>query len=204
MGVQWNFVEAGFDGIIPGLASGKYDIGMSSFGDTKEREQTVDFVTYAKAGTAIYIKAGGTQLPDLAAMCGHSVGVEKGTTQLADLTAQNTKCKNAGKSEIDIQAFPDQNGANTALAAGRVDAAMADTPVADYAVAQSNGQFALSGSSYGVVPYGIAVPKGTGMTKPIEAALKKVIANGIYLKILKKWGVQSIAIDNPVINGAVS
>jgi polar amino acid transport system substrate-binding protein len=204
MGVQWNFVEAGFDGIIPGLASGKYDIGMSSFGDTKEREQTVDFVTYAKAGTAIYIKAGGTQLPNLAAMCGHSIGVEKGTTQLADLTAQNTKCKNAGKPEIDIQAFPDQNGANTALAAGRVDAAMADTPVADYAVAQSNGQFALSGSSYGVVPYGIAVPKGTGMTKPIEAALKKVIANGIYLKILKKWGVQSIAIDNPVINGAVS
>jgi polar amino acid transport system substrate-binding protein len=137
-------------------------------------------------------------------MCGHSIGVEKGTTQLDDLTAQNTKCKNAGKQGIDIQAFPDQNGANTALAAGRVDAAMADTPVADYAVAQSNGQFALSGSSYGVVPYGIAVPKGSGMTRPIQAALKKLIANGTYLKILKKWGVQSIAIDTPVINGAVS
>jgi polar amino acid transport system substrate-binding protein len=204
MGVQWNFQNAGFDGIIPGLASGKYDIGMSSFGDTKDREQTVDFVTYAKAGTAFYIKAGGTAIPNLAALCGHTAGMEKGTTQLADATAQNTKCKNAGKPGVTIQAFPDQNGVNTALAAGRVDVAMADTPVSDYAVAQSNGQFALSGQSYGVVPYGIAVPKGTGMTKPIQAALKKLIANGTYTQILKKWGVESIAITNPVINGAIS
>lgn len=204
MGVQWNFENAGFDGIIPGLASGKYDIGMSSFGDTNDREQTVDFVTYAKAGTAFYIKAGGTEIPSLAALCGHTAGMEKGTTQLADATAQNTKCKNAGKPGVAIQAFPDQNGVNTALAAGRVDVAMADTPVSDYAVAQSNGQFALSGQSYGVVPYGIAVPKGTGLTKPIQAALKKLIANGTYTQILKKWGVESIAITNPVINGAIS
>jgi polar amino acid transport system substrate-binding protein len=204
MGVQWNFVEAGFDGIIPGLASGKYDIGMSSFTDTKEREQTVDFVTYAKAGTAFYIKSGGPPVTSLDDLCGHSVGVEKGTTQLDDATAQNTKCKNAGKQGVSVSAFPDQNGANTALSAGRVDVVMADTPVAAYAVKQSNGQFALSGQSYGVAPYGIAVPKGSGMTKPIQAALKKLMANGTYMQILKKWGVQSIAIDNPVINGAVS
>ena len=157
-----------------------------------------------RPGTAFYIKAGGTAIPSLAALCGHTAGMEKGTTQLADATAQNTKCKNAGKPGVTIQAFPDQNGVNTALAAGRVDVAMADTPVSDYAVAQSNGQFALSGQSYGVVPYGIAVPKGTGMTKPIQAALKKLIANGTYTQILKKWGVESIAITNPVINGAIS
>ena len=42
------------------------------------------------------------------------------------------------------------------------------------------------------------------MTKPIQAALKKLIANGTYTQILKKWGVESIAITNPVINGAIS
>ena len=46
MGLKTDVQNAGFDAIIPGLASGKYDIGMSSFTDTKEREATVDFVTY--------------------------------------------------------------------------------------------------------------------------------------------------------------
>ena len=42
------------------------------------------------------------------------------------------------------------------------------------------------------------------MTKPIQAALKELIANGNYTKILDKWGVQSGAITDPKINGATS
>jgi polar amino acid transport system substrate-binding protein len=42
------------------------------------------------------------------------------------------------------------------------------------------------------------------MTKPIQAALKDLIANGTYPKILKKWNVQAGAITNPQINAAVS
>ena len=49
--------ERDFDSIIPGLSSHKYDLGMSSFTDTKEREKTVDFVTYFSAGTSFYVKA---------------------------------------------------------------------------------------------------------------------------------------------------
>ena len=52
LGLKFNFVNSTFDTIIPGLESGKYDIGMSSFTDTKEREATVDFVTYYSAGTS--------------------------------------------------------------------------------------------------------------------------------------------------------
>src|SRR5216117_163394 len=46
MGLKAKFVNASFDTIIPGLSSGKYDLGMSSFTDTKAREKVVDFVTY--------------------------------------------------------------------------------------------------------------------------------------------------------------
>ena len=59
MGLKVKVVNASFDGIIPGLASGKYDLGMSSFTDTKERQKTVDFVTYFSAGTSFYVKAQG-------------------------------------------------------------------------------------------------------------------------------------------------
>ncbi|HEU0317029.1 MAG TPA: transporter substrate-binding domain-containing protein, partial [Solirubrobacteraceae bacterium] len=46
MGLKVEVVNANFASIIPGLAAQKYDIGASSFTDTKVREQTVDFVTY--------------------------------------------------------------------------------------------------------------------------------------------------------------
>jgi polar amino acid transport system substrate-binding protein len=55
-----------------------------------------------------------------------------------------------------------------------------------------------------VVPYGIAVPKGSGLAKPLLAAVKAVMADGRYQKILQKWGVAAGAISDPKINGAVS
>ena len=146
MGLEAKVVNASFDGIIPGLASGKYDLGMSSFTDTKEREKTVDFVTYFSAGTSFYVKAqGGPTINTLADLCGHSVGVERGTTQADDATAQSTKCKTAGKSGVKVSVFPDQNAANLSISSGRAQVGMADSPVAAYIVKQSNGQFKLTG-----------------------------------------------------------
>jgi polar amino acid transport system substrate-binding protein len=205
MGVQFTFTNASFDTIIPGLLAGKYGIGMSSFTDTLARQQVVDFVTYFSAGTSFYVAAsGGATVMSLADLCGKKVGVERGTTQQTDATAQNAKCKATGKPAVQLSVFPDQNGANLALSSGRVEVVMADSPVAAYAVKQSNGHFALSGSPYGTAPYGIAIPKKSGLQKPILDALNKLIANGTYQKILAQWGVQQGAIANPAINAATS
>jgi polar amino acid transport system substrate-binding protein len=205
MGLKVNMVNATFDTIIPGLASGKYDLGMSSFTDTKARQQTVDFVTYFVAGTSFYVKAsGGPNITSLGDLCGHKVAVEKGTTQQSDAQAQASKCTSAGKSAVNVEIFNDQNAVNLALSSGRADVAMADSPVADYQVKQSGGTFKLSGQPYGTAPYGIAMPKNNGMAKPVLAAMKTLIANGTYMKILTKWGVQAGAITHPVINGATS
>jgi polar amino acid transport system substrate-binding protein len=198
-------VNATFDTIIPGLASGKYDLGMSSFTDTKEREATVDFVTYFNAGTSFYGKAqGAPTINGLADLCGHKVAVEKGTTQADDSQAQSKKCKSAGKPEVSVSVFTDQNGANLAISSGRADVGMADSPVADYIVKKSSGQFKVLGQPYGEAPYGIAIPKKSGLQKPVQAAVKKLIDGGQYKAILTKWGIQSGAITNPVINGATS
>ena len=205
LGVKTTIVNAGFDSIIPGLSAGKYNVGMSSFTDTKEREKTVDFVTYFSAGTSFYVKAsGGATINGLADLCGKKVAVEKGTTQADDAAAQSKKCTTAGKPAVTVLVFPDQNGANLALSSGRAEVVMADSPVAAYAVKQSNGQFKLSGTTYGTAPYGIAIPKNSGLAKPVLAAVTKLIADGQYKKILTTWGVQDGAITTPVINGATS
>jgi polar amino acid transport system substrate-binding protein len=205
MGIKVKVVNTGFDGIIPGLAAGKFDVGMSSFTDTKERQKTVDFVTYFQAGTSFYVKAsGGPTINSLADLCGHSVGVERGTTQADDATAQSAKCKSAGKSGVKVSVYPDQNAANLAISSGRQQVGMADSPVAAYIVKQSNGQFKLTGKSYNTAPYGIAIPKGSGLTKPFLSALKVLMSDGTYKAILTKWGIADGAITNPKINGAIS
>ena len=202
MGLKADVQNAGFDAIIPGLASGKYDIGMSSFTDTKEREATVDFVTYFEAGTSFFGKKGGPAPNDLAALCGLTVAVEKGTIQADDANAQADKC--AADKKLTVLVFPDQNGANSAVISGRAEISMADSPVAAYQVTKSDGQLVLVGTPYGTAPYGIAIPKNSGLSGPILAAMENLIAGGQYTAILKKWGLEEGAITDPVINGAIN
>jgi polar amino acid transport system substrate-binding protein len=204
LGLNFEVVNATFATIIPGLQSGKYDLGMSSFTDTKERERVVDFVTYFSAGTSFYTKVNdGSDISGLADLCGRKVGVENGTTQQTDANAQDRKCRSDGKPGVAVSTFPDQSSANIALAGDRVEIVMADSPVADYAARQSNDQFKLIGQPYGAAPYGIAIPKDNGMATPVLGAVRKLVASGVYEKILEKWGLESGAIDDPVINGAI-
>jgi polar amino acid transport system substrate-binding protein len=205
MGLKVDVKNATFDSIIPGLAASKYDMGASSFTDTKEREKTVDFVDYFSAGTSFYTKAqGGVSINGLADLCGHTVAVEKATTQLDDATAQSAKCKQAGKPGVTVLTFTDQNGANLALSSGRAQIVMADSPPAAYAVQKSGGQFKLVGQTYGTAPYGLALPKNSGTAPAVLAALKVLMKNGTYSSILSHWGVQNGAISTPKINGATS
>jgi polar amino acid transport system substrate-binding protein len=207
MGLKVNVVNATFDSIIPGLASGKYDIGASSFTDTKAREKTVDFVDYFVAGESFFTKAsGGVSINSIADICGDTVAVEKGTTEEADAGTQGAKCKKAGKPGVTVLSYSDQNGANLALASGRAQLDFADSPPAAYQVKKSNGQFKLVGQAYATAPYGLAMAKNSGLTKPVQAALKVLIGNGTYAKILAKWGVQAGAIpaSKVKINGAIS
>jgi polar amino acid transport system substrate-binding protein len=203
MGLKANLINADFETIIPGLAAGRYDIGASSFTDTKEREKTVDFVDYYTAGISFYAKSSANPgVSTVADLCGKAVSVEKGTVEQEEATKQSGKCTKGGRQAVNVLAFPGQNAVNLAVASGRAQLGMADSTVADYQVKQSGGQFKLIGKTYEDAPYGFAIPKKSGMTAPIQAALKQLIADGTYTKIITKWGLQSGAISSPSINGA--
>ena len=201
MGLTPKVQNTPFDSILPGLTAGKYDLGISSFTDTLDRQKTNDFVTYMQAGTAFYASTSSNLTPKaLTDLCGHSVAVEKGTTQQEDAEAQAKKC------QVDVQVYPDQNGANLAISSGRAELGMADSPVAAYIVEQSGGQFKLGlvGDAYGVAPYGIAMKKGSALAQPVLDAVKALYADGTMQKILSYWKLPNAAITNPQINGATS
>jgi polar amino acid transport system substrate-binding protein len=205
MGLKVNLTNTNFETIIPGLAAGHFDLGVSSFTDTKEREKTVDFVTYYKAGISFYAKSTANPgVKTVADLCGKTVAVEKGTVELEEATKQSGKCTKEGKKAVTVLSFPGQPPVNLAIASGRAEVGMADSPVVAYQIKVNGSEFKLIGESYGFAPYGIAIPKSSGLAAPILAALKRLMANGSYLKILEKWGIQVGAITEPKINGAIS
>src|SRR5205807_7600359 len=73
MGLGIKVINVPFASIIPGMAAGKYDVGASSFTDTKAREKQVDFVTYLDVGESFLTKTGSGVAPKkLSDLCGLS------------------------------------------------------------------------------------------------------------------------------------
>ena len=213
LNLQVKVTNSPFDGLLAGLAAGKYDLSMSSFTDTAEREKTVDFVTYFRAGTSIAVKKGNPLgIKDASGLCGVRVAAEKGTTQLDSLTKDKFEdgsatlkgtCVKGGKKAPVPVALPDQNAVNSALVSGRADAFTADSPIVDYQIKATDGGIEQGGETTDVAPYGIALPKSSGTFKEaVQKAVKKLIDDGTYTKILQTWGLTDGAITDPVINGA--
>jgi polar amino acid transport system substrate-binding protein len=201
LGVTPEYRESDFEKIIPSITGATYDVGMSSFTDTKEREQTVDFVTYFSAGTLWAQRFGAPIDPNNA--CGLSVAVQSTTIQdTQEIPAKSQACVKAGKPPINTQKFDRQDDATTALVLGKVDAMSADSPVTAYAIKQSGGKIEAAGQIFDSAPYGWPVAKGSPLGQSLLKALQHLIQTGDYKTIATNWGVQSGMIDNPVINGA--
>ena len=199
LGLTAEWVSAPFGNIIPGVDSGKYEIGVSSFTVHDERKKTVNMVSYFSAGTQWGAKTGSGINPDDA--CGKKVAVQKDTVQVDDVTARSKKCTDAGKPKITIDQYQSQADATAAVVSGKSDAMLADSPVVAYAVKQTNGQLELVGSIYDSAPYGYVVKKDQNdFAQALADALKAIIADGSYRATLEKWGVEGGAITDPAVN----
>jgi polar amino acid transport system substrate-binding protein len=203
LGVKTQWQSATFDAIIPGVQSGKYEMGISSFTINDERKKQVNMVSYFNAGTQWGTKKGnpsGVQ-PDNA--CGKKVAVQTNTVQDTDdlSSTRQDKCKADGKPAITIDRYQRQDQATAAVVSGKDDAMLADSPVLAYAVKQTNGQLELLGDIYDAAPYGYVIKKEqTDFAEAVAGAVKALIDDGTYKTILTKWGVDAGAIDNPAVN----
>ncbi|MED5814536.1 ABC transporter substrate-binding protein [Mycolicibacterium sp. 050232] len=192
-----------FDKIIPSVQGGNYNLGMSSFTDSKKREEQVDFVTYFNAGSAWAQKVGAGINPEDA--CGKKIAVQTATVQdTEELPARNEKCLKDGKPAIQVVKFDDQTAATSAVMLGQADAMSADSPVTAYAIKQSNGKLEAAGDIFDSAPYGWAVQKGSPLAASLQQALQHLIDNGVYKQVAANWGAENGMIDKPVVNGAIN
>jgi polar amino acid transport system substrate-binding protein len=202
LGLQTEWQSATFDAIIPGVQSGKYEMGISSFTINDERKQQVNMVSYFSAGTQWGTKKGnptGIQ-PDNA--CGKKVAVQTNTVQdTEDLPKRDEACTGAGNPAISVDRYQRQDQATAAVVSGKDDAMLADSPVLAYAVKQTNGQLELLGDIYDAAPYGYVIEKDqTEFAQAVADAVAALISDGTYKTVLEKWGVEAGAITDPTVN----
>jgi polar amino acid transport system substrate-binding protein len=205
LGVKMNFVNAGFDTLLPGVQNGRYDFVASSAAPTLEREKVVDFVSVDRSGESLLTKkADADSIKDIESLCGRVAGAIKGSLQVEDLAEQSDKCVAAGDKAIETSLFPDASAVNLALKSSRVDVAFFDTPTSAYQAKNSHGDLVVVGPIYRAGLEGVFMKQGGGLAEPVAAAVNELIESGTYQELLDKWGLSDSAIETAYVNPATN
>ena len=205
LGLEVTFVNTSFDAIIPALQADKVDLALSSIGDTKAREQVVDFATYYWGGGLFLVAEGNPHGIAPGKTCGKRIGVNRGSLQQTTfLPEQAAACDTAGEPAPIVEAYQG-NQAQLALQANRIDAIMLDAPAGTEIAAKSDGSMEVVGPiTRNPNPGGVALPKGSELTPVVSDAINSLIASGDYERYLAKWDLSAIAVDASTVNGATS
>jgi polar amino acid transport system substrate-binding protein len=171
-----------FDTLVNSLESGKVDAVISGMTITDARREKVDFSEpYYNAAQVIVVidtVEGYTKIEDIK---GKLIGVQRGTTGAG--MAEEVM----GKDNADLKQFRKYNEVFNDLRLGRIDAVVADLPVAQTYLKNIPG-LKISSPSMSEEQYGIAVRKGNAdLLKQINAGLAAIRASGEFDRIAEKW-----------------
>ncbi len=212
LGLQPQVVNSVFDTIIAAVTSGKCDIIISAQNITADRQKQVSMIPYFQAGQSMVAAKGNPQNINAPTdLCGKTAAAESGTTEADYLQGTGdykgkglpAECSAAGKPAVNVVVTQKDTDALQQLQAGKVAVYFADSPVAGYYTIQHPDQFQLVGQVIEPAMEGISVPCGqadctsaplTSLGQAVQTALKSMIADGTYLKILTKYGLQSGAV----------
>ena len=211
MGVTCEWVTQDWDGIIPALLQGKYDIIIAGMSITEERKEKVNFTTgYMTDGARFAVlknsglanlniagmakvnlnNAGGKEQAAIgqliAAMDGKTVCVQSSTIH------QNFLEKHMSGA-VDVKLYQAVDDHNLDLAAGRCDAVLADVgSIIDFMESDGGVDVAFTGPTFsgGVFGDGVggAVRKeDTDILEMWNAAIAEMSKDGTTAEITKEW-----------------
>ncbi len=185
-GFEVNIINVAWDGIFAGLGGGKYDMIASSVSITEQRKKRMDFSDpYFEVKQGVVVKKD-SAIKTYADLAGKNVGAQIGTTGF--FAAKKIK---DGK----VKSYNTVGLAMADLAAGRVDAVLADDAVAtDFALNsheyKDSMRLAFLLKSDTPEYLGFAFPKGSKENlELVNKGLAAVKASGEYDKIFAKWFV---------------
>ena len=178
-----------WDGIIPALTAGQIDVIMSSMSITAERAKTIDFSDkYYNTPAMVMVAKDSAITADPAGLTGKIVGVQVSTTHEAYTQ------KYFAPVASEVKTYQTQDEANQDLAAGRLDAVMADSIAlqafldsdAGKACCKSAGNVKADAAILGA-GVGFGLRKGDPLLAKLNDAIKAIRADGTYDAITKKY-----------------
>ena len=173
-----------FDSIIPGVQSGKYDMGMAGMTVTDERKEKVNFSDSYATGVQVVIVKEDSEIKSIDDLEGKKIGAQQGTTGY--IYASDTP-ENDGFGEENVTGY--QNGALAveALKGGKVDCVIIDNEPAKAYVAANEGLRILD-TEYVTEDYAICFAKeNTELQEKVNDALKELIDDGSVKKVVDKY-----------------
>jgi polar amino acid transport system substrate-binding protein len=186
-----------FENIITGVQSGKFDIG-NGVDATPTRQEVVDIVPLYQGSYSFLVLADqgrriGDQMDDL---CGLTIGSVAGGSDGPTLTAQAKLCLDAGKPPVQLLRYDSQPNALLALSSHKVDA------ITTFSWYPALPGTQLSGPTFSRVQTGVVLHKGSSLAPRLVMAMNELIADGTYAKILARYNVPSVALQNASLNPA--
>jgi len=201
LGIELDLRPTTFDTLIPGLQAKRFDAAVGQMGVTVVREKVVDMIGTLLGNELFAALADDTiRVNSLDDLCGVTVATTRGSREMVFAEEHQPKCAAAGKPPINALAFSDGNGAAEALMSKRARLYWLGSTAISYFVAQSKGRTKVVGSYTDTSYIGIALPKGSDMAAPLQAAVQHLIADGTYGKIVTKWGLQDAAVKEAPLN----
>ncbi len=190
-GVKVRRLDIPWQGILPGLAAGKFDYIVTSVTATKERSERYALsLPIADATVALLVKADSAiKTPDDAA--GKTVASQTGSAQLQALKGLDEKLKSAGKGLGQIREYVGFDEAYADLAAGRVDAVAQSFPNLADAVKKRPDTFRIITPPFGPKVYFSWAARKDADSKSLaaffDAGLKKLNESGKMKELQVKW-----------------
>jgi glutamine transport system substrate-binding protein len=193
-GLDYEVVNTGWDPMLESVRQGtEYDAGISSVSITEERKQTYDYsVPYFESTNMILTKEG-SSIKSALDLKGKKVAVQGGTT--ADTLMQEIM----GADSSDLKKFESNALAMIELDKGGVDAVVADIAIVrEYVKNNPDKKFEtiLDPERFPSEFYGILLPKGSELKAKLDPAIKKLLENGKYTEIYKKWFGEEPNVEN--------
>ncbi|MFD3914993.1 ABC transporter substrate-binding protein [Streptomyces sp. NPDC058603] len=206
LGVKIEHLTAdGLPSELTGIKAGRYDLAIGPVGDFKDRQGANDFVDWVREFVVFAVPKGNPHgIKDLDSTCGQRIAVMGGGSAEGVIKTQNEKCVKDGKPAVAIQSYKDQPGSILAVRSGRADAFFSSQAPLTYFVAQAKGDLELTGTGqsngFNDLYQGAVVAKDSPLRDVLVKAIQKLIDNGAYGQIMKKWGLSANVLDKPGIN----
>jgi cystine transport system substrate-binding protein len=186
LGVEVQFLEGKWDGLIAGLDANRYDAVINQVGITEERKAKYDFSDpYIASKAALIVREDNTEIKDFADLSGKSAA--------QSLTSNYGKmAEEAGAELIGTDGF-DQSIA--LVVQGRADATINDSlSFLDFKKKQPNAPVKIAATEDEAAYSGVIVRKGDPeLVAAINDALKSMKADGTYQKIAEKYFGQDVS-----------